>query len=71
MYIVGCDDIDFSNPDSPIWIFEMSQWRNNVIPKNTTDIYDKKSNKQIHMIKEYENNINTTQRFDRFTLERI
>ena len=40
------DDIDFSNPDSPIWIFEMSQWLNNIIPKNTTDIYDQKLNKQ-------------------------
>jgi len=46
IYIVGCDDIDFSNPDSTVWIFEMSQWKNNIIPKNTTDIYDEKSNKQ-------------------------
>jgi len=46
IYIVGCDDIDFSNPDSTIWIFEMSQWKNNIIPKNTTDIYDEKSNRQ-------------------------
>ena len=46
LYIVGCDDIDFSNPDSSVWIFEMNQWRNNIIPKNTTDIYDQKSNKQ-------------------------
>ena len=50
LYIVGCDDIDFSNPDSSIWIFEMSQWRNNIIPKNTTDIYDEKSNKQNKFI---------------------
>jgi len=50
LYIVGCDDIDFSNPDSPIWIFEMSQWRNNIIPKNTTDIYDEKSNNQNKFI---------------------
>ena len=35
MYIVGCDDIDFSNPDSLVWIFEINQWRNNIIPKNT------------------------------------
>jgi len=50
LYIVGCDDIDFSNPDSPIWIFEMSQWLNNIIPKNTTDIYDQKLNKQNKFI---------------------
>ena len=25
LYVVGCDDIDFSNPDSSIWIFEMEQ----------------------------------------------
>ena len=60
LYIVGCDDIDFSNPDSPIWIFEMSQWRNNIIPKNTTDIYDKKSNKQNKFIvyREYMEEVN-------------
>ncbi len=28
----------------------MSQWRNNIIPKNTTDIYDEKSNKQNKFI---------------------
>ena len=50
LYIVGCDDIDFSNPDSPIWIFEMNQWVNNIIPKNTTDIYDQKLNKQNKFI---------------------
>ena len=50
LYIVGCDDIDFSNPDSSIWIFEMNQWKNNIIPKNTTDMYDKKSNKQNKFI---------------------
>ena len=50
LYIVGCDDIDFSNPDSPIWIFEMNQWLNNIIPKNTTDIYDQKLNKQNKFI---------------------
>ena len=50
LYIVGCDDINFSNPDSPIWIFEMSQWLNNIIPKNTTDIYDQKLNKQKKFI---------------------
>ena len=50
LYIVGCDDIDFSNPDSSVWIFEMNQWVNNTIPKNTTDIYDEKSNKQNKFI---------------------
>ena len=39
LYVVGCDDIDFSNPDSTVWIFEMSQWKSGVIPKNTIDIY--------------------------------
>ena len=60
LYIVGCDDIDFSNPDSPVWIFEMSQWVNNIIPKNTTDIYDQKLNKQNKFIvyREYMEEIN-------------
>ena len=50
LYIVGCDDIDFSNPDSTIWIFEMNQWKNNIIPKNTTDIYNQKSSRQNKFI---------------------
>ena len=50
LYIVGCDDIDFSNPDSSVWIFEMNQWVNNIIPKNTTDIYNEKLNKQNKFI---------------------
>ena len=50
LYIVGCDDIDFSNPDSPVWIFEMNQWKNNIIPKNMTDIFDQESNKQNKFI---------------------
>ena len=60
LYIVGCDDIDFSNPDSPVWIFEMSQWLNNNIPKNTTDIYDQKLNKQNKFIvyREYMEEVN-------------
>jgi len=60
LYIVGCDDIDFSNPDSPIWIFEISQWLNNIIPKNTTDIYDQKLNKQNKFVvyREYMEEIN-------------
>ena len=50
LYIVGCDDIDFSNPDSSIWVFEMNQWKNNIVPKNITDIYGQKSNKQNKFI---------------------
>mgnify|MGYP006445882539 FL=1 len=60
MYVVGCDDIDFSNPDSSIWIFEMEQWKNNIIPKTTSDIYDEKSNRQNKFIvyREYMDEIN-------------
>ncbi|BDQ30174.1 hypothetical protein NZNM25_11770 [Nitrosopumilus zosterae] len=49
LYVVGCDDIDFSNPDSTVWVFEMSQWRDGIIPKNTIDIYseENKQNKYI------------------------
>ena len=43
LYVVGCDDIDFSNPDSTVWIFEMGQWKSGVIPKNTSDIYSEKA----------------------------
>jgi hypothetical protein len=50
LYIIGCDDIDFSNPDSSIWIFEMNQWSNNIIPKKTTDVYGENSNKQNKFI---------------------
>ena len=50
LYIVGCDDVDFSNPDSSVWIFGMNQWKNNIIPKNTTDIFDEKLNKQNKFI---------------------
>jgi len=42
LYIIGCDENEFSNPDSKIWIFEMNQWKNGGIPKNTNDIYDDK-----------------------------
>jgi len=41
LYVVGCDDIDFSNPDSTVWIFEMGQWKSGAVPKNTNDIYSK------------------------------
>jgi len=40
LYIVGCDDIDFSNPDATLWLFEMKQWKTGVIPKNASDIYN-------------------------------
>jgi hypothetical protein len=33
VYFVGSYDIDFSNPDDPMWIFEMKQWKNGTIPK--------------------------------------
>jgi len=50
LYVVGCDDIDFSNPDSTIWIFEMNQWKSGAIPKNTTDIYGDDTVKQNKFI---------------------
>jgi len=50
LYVVGCDDIDFSNPDSTIWIFEMSQWKKGAIPKNTNDIYENDSKRQNKFI---------------------
>ena len=40
LYFIGCDDIDFSNPDSKVWVFEMRQWKVGAIPKNTRDIYE-------------------------------
>ena len=27
LYVVGCDENDFSNPNSTVWIFEMSDWK--------------------------------------------
>jgi hypothetical protein len=50
LYVVGCDDIDFSNPDSTIWIFEMNQWKSGAIPKNTNDIFGKDSGRQNKFI---------------------
>ncbi len=50
LYVVGCDDIDFSNPDATVWVFEMNQWKSNVIPKNTSDIYGNNSNRQNKFI---------------------
>ena len=50
LYVIGCDDIDFSNPDSTVFIFEMSQWKNGAIPKNTSDIYGDDSGRQNKFI---------------------
>ncbi len=50
LYVVGCDDIDFSNPDSTIWVFEMSQWKSGAIPKNNNDIYGENSGRQNKFI---------------------
>ena len=50
LYVIGCDDIDFSNPDSTVWIFEMNQWKKGVIPKNTSDIYGEGHGKQNKFI---------------------
>ena len=50
LYVVGCDDMDFSNPDSKIWVFEMSQWKSGAIPKNTNDIYGEDSGRQNKFI---------------------
>jgi len=30
--VVGSDNIDFKDPDSTIWLFEMQDWKNNGIP---------------------------------------
>ena len=50
LYIVGCDDIDFSNPDAVLWIFEMKQWKIGAIPKNTSDIYSDDSSRKNKFI---------------------
>ena len=50
LYVVGCDNIDFSNPDSTVWIFEMKEWKQKIIPKNTRDIYDDELTKQNKFI---------------------
>jgi len=50
LYVVGCDDIDFSNPDSTVFVFEMNQWKRGIIPKNTTDIYGNTTGKQNKFI---------------------
>ncbi|MDH3361693.1 MAG: hypothetical protein OEW86_06360 [Nitrosopumilus sp.] len=50
LYVIGCDDIEFSNPDATVWIFGMDQWKNNAIPKNTSNIYDEGSGRQNKFI---------------------
>jgi len=50
LYVIGCDDIDFSNPDATVWVFEMAQWKKNAIPKNTYDIYGEDSGRQNKFI---------------------
>lgn len=50
LYVIGCDDIDFSNPDSTVWIFEMNQWKKGAIPKNTSDIYGESPGRQNKFI---------------------
>ena len=30
------DNIDFTNPESPVWYFEMSEWKKKKIPQNKT-----------------------------------
>jgi hypothetical protein len=63
LYFVGCDDIDFSNPDSKVWIFEMKQWKLGSIPKNASDIYEDVQVKQNKFIvyREYLNEISVEQ----------
>ena len=54
LYIIGCDESEFSNPDSKIWIFEMNQWKNGGVPKNIMDIYDEKiQNNKYVVYREY------------------
>ena len=54
LYIIGCDESEFSNPDSKIWIFEMNQWKQGGIPKNTGDIYgENQQNNKYAVYREY------------------
>ena len=39
-----------SNPDSTIWIFEMTQWKSGTIPKITNDVYGEDSGRQNKFI---------------------
>ncbi len=50
MYFIGTDDIDFSNPDSKIWLFEMKQWKNGTIPKNNIDDFEENQARQKKFI---------------------
>ena len=50
LYIIGCDEIDFSNPDATVWLFEMNHWKSGAVPKNTNDIYGEDSGKQNKFI---------------------
>ena len=63
LYFIGCDDIDFSNPDSKVGIFEMKYWKSGSIPKNTNDIYGNSQNKQNKFIvyREFMNEISVEQ----------
>ena len=63
LYFIGSDDIDFSNPDSKIWLFEMSQWKAGAIPKNNMDIYEDSPTKQNKFIvyRDYLEEINVEQ----------
>lgn len=60
LYIIGCDDVDFLDPNSTVWIFEMKQWKTGAIPKNTIDIYGENVGKQNKFIvyREYMEEIN-------------
>ncbi|MCA9826884.1 MAG: hypothetical protein KC444_00550 [Nitrosopumilus sp.] len=50
LYVIGCDEIDFSDPDATIWVFEMDQWKRKAIPKNTSDTYDGETGRQNKFI---------------------
>ena len=39
LYFVGCEDIDFTNLDDPVWIFEMRQWKSDEALHKMRDIY--------------------------------
>ena len=62
LYFIGCDDIDFSNPDSKVWLFEMKQWKLGGIPKTTRDIYDSQVKQNKFMVyREYMEEISVEQ----------
>ncbi|WP_299291441.1 hypothetical protein [Nitrosopumilus sp.] len=50
LYIIGCDEINFSNPDATVWLFEMNHWKTGAVPKNTNDIYGEDSGRQNKFI---------------------